>query len=342
MAEEPELERPLVEEDEDGGGPVKTFLEHLEDLRWTLIKLFSAVLISMVVCLVAGNYLVTVLRYPLNRAGLLFASPTNSPLTIFWGTNLLAEVKRESLTGYPPALNSNVHALLVVPRLVGSNDVVLSLTPAPPGTRTGLGGIPLKTYSPMSGPMVAIKLAIYGGLVLALPFILYFIGEFVLPALKVREKRFVLRATAVGGGLFVAGVVFCYFVMLPIALAAAAEFSRWLGFAADEWRAEDFIAFECLLLLVTGLSFELPIPILALVRIGILDYKKLSAMRPYWVVAELALCAVVTPTADPFTMVLLALPLHGLYEISVIIAWFWARADRRREAALALRGVEES
>jgi sec-independent protein translocase protein TatC len=330
MATEPE-EIPSEQWEEEGGGPVKGFLDHLEDLRWTLVKVFSSILISMFVCLVAGNYVVKILRYPLDRAGMLFGTSTNAPLVVVFGTNYVGEIPRSSLADYAPAQDSNLVAMIVVPRLEGTN-VMLGLEPAT-NIQNTLKNLPIKTYSPLSGPMVAIKIALYGGLVLGLPFSLFFIAEFVFPALKKREKTFVKQALVIGGGLFVLGVLFCYFVLLPIALAGAIEFSKWLGFVADEWRAEDFISFICIMLLVVGVSFELPIPILLLVKLGILDYRTLGKFRPYWVVAELVICAMLTPSADPFTMVLMALPLHALYEISFLIAWYWAWRDRRREAS---------
>ena len=147
------------------------------------------------------------------------------------------------------------------------------------------------------------------------------------------RQRLFQRALAVGGGLFAAGVAFSYYVLLPIALAGTIAFSNWLGFAADEWRAEDFISFICLMLLVVGVSFELPIPILVLVKLGIIDYQTLGRFRSYWIVIELVICAMLTPSADPFTMLLMALPLHALYEVSYFIARYWAWNDARKEKA---------
>ncbi|OQB91931.1 MAG: Sec-independent protein translocase protein TatC [Verrucomicrobia bacterium ADurb.Bin118] len=159
---------------------------------------------------------------------------------------------------------------------------------------------------------------------------LYFIGQFVLPALKVKEKEFVLRAIGIGAFLFLLGMAFCYFIMLQVALGATVQFSAWMGFYADEWRAEDYISFVCIFMLVMGVSFELPIVILALVKVGLLDFQKLNNFRAYWVVLELVICAFLTPSGDPFTMFLMAIPLHLLYEISILISWYWARKDRQQ------------
>jgi sec-independent protein translocase protein TatC len=82
-----------------------------------------------------------------------------------------------------------------------------------------------------------------------------------------------------------------------------------------------------------GISFELPIVILALVKVGLLNSQKLNSFRAYWVVLELVICAFLTPSGDPFTMFLMALPLHLLYEISTAISWYWSRKDNKRLAA---------
>jgi len=324
-----EADETFYDEEESEGGPVKPFLEHLEDLRWTLIKVFTSLAVAMLVCLVAGNHLVRFLTYPLQVASRHYTAPAGSVLTVHWGTNVVARLDRSEVKQWLPGLGTNVQALRVAPTEV-NGQWVLALQPETHGSLPEPDPfVLLKNYSPISAFMVAIKLALYGGLVLALPFMLYFIGQFVLPALKVHEKRFVLRALGIGGFLFVLGMAFCYFVLLEVALGATVQFSYWLGFRADEWRAEDYITFVCMFMLVMGVSFELPVVLLALVKIGLLDYEKLRTFRPYWVVAELVICAFLTPSGDPFTMILMAIPVHLLYEVSTLIAWYWARRERR-------------
>lgn len=321
---------PLPDAETHEGGPVKSFLEHLEDLRWTLIKVTAALAVSMIACLIGGNYLVRFLSYPLQLVNRLHTPKPSDTVTVHWGTNVVAKFARTNLATILPESHTNTAAFRVVPKRVG-NDVVLSLQPEEqPFTSPGRETVILKNYSPISAFMVAIKLALYGGLVISLPFILYFTGQFVLPALKIKERRFVMRSLGFGAVLFVLGMAFCYFIMMQVALAATVEFSNWLGFGADEWRAEDYISFVCISMLVMGVSFELPIVLLALVKIGVLSYQTLAKYRPYWVIAELVICAFLTPSGDPFTMFLMAVPLHVLYEISMLIAWYWHWRDARR------------
>src|SRR5208337_4567454 len=116
-----------------------------------------------------------------------------------------------------------------------------------------------------------------------------------------------------GVGLFLAGVAFCYFALMPVALSAAQMYSRWLGFGAFQWRAEDYISFVCKFLLGMGLGFELPVVILTLVKIGVLSYGTLAKARRYMIVINLVLGAFLT-TPEPITMLVMFVPLQGLYE----------------------------
>lgn len=331
MADEPEGTQPDPEETE--GGPVKSFLEHLEDLRWTLIKVTTTLAVSMLVCLIGADHIVHFLTYPLRVASRRQASRAAETVAVHWGTNVVARLARTNLAPILPEHSTNIHAFSILPKSV-HGEILLTLQPEEPAYASGTDNLVLlKNYSPIEAFMVTIKLALYGGGTLALPFMLYFIGQFVLPALKVKEKEFVLRSLGVGAFLFLLGMAFCYFLMLQVALGATVQFSQWLGFGADEWKAGDYISFVCIFMLVMGVSFELPIVILALVKIGLLDFQKLNSFRAYWVVVELVICAFLTPSGDPFTMFLMAIPLHLLYEISTGIAWYWAWKDKKRQAA---------
>ncbi|PYK62821.1 MAG: hypothetical protein DME21_05115 [Verrucomicrobia bacterium] len=104
-----------------------------------------------------------------------------------------------------------------------------------------------------------------------------------------------------------------------------------MGVKVPVWRAETYFSFVTKFMLGMGLGFELPVVLLALVKMGILDYQKLSAMRRYMVVINLILGALLT-TPEVFTQVVMALVLQMLYEISVWIAWYWERREKKKEA----------
>lgn len=346
MAYQGEEDRPESEfHDEEEGGPVKSFLDHLEDLRWVLIKCVVGVAILMIVCLIAAQHVLSVLTWPLTRADkyrkapgteLLWLAGTNVIGTSNPGTNFFPElgVTNQTRIGFD-----------LVPKMIGTNllltvDIVTNqarLTTLKSRRTT------LINLSPVGGFWVAFQVALYGGIVIAAPYLIYVIGGFLLPALKFKERKYVLRGFAIGSGLFMTGVFFCYFLLMPLALRASFQYSEWLGFTADQWRAEDYISFVCKFMLGMGLGFELPVVVLTLVKIGVVDYAKLKALRRYMIVVNLFLGAVLT-TPEVITQVLMFIPLQGLYELSVWIAGYWekderAKAKSRINLVLVILGV---
>jgi sec-independent protein translocase protein TatC len=190
----------------------------------------------------------------------------------------------------------------------------------------------LINLGPTSSFIVVTKVAIYGGIVLASPFVFYFIACFVFPALKMREKKYIYRGLGFGVGLFATGVTFCYFVLMPVALTASVQFAEWLGFGGNQWRAEDYINFVCKFMLGMGLGFEMPVVLLVLVKLGIVTHRMLASGRRYMIVICFVLGAVLT-TPEVITQVLMAIPLYFLYEITIWIAWYWERRDRLKDTA---------
>jgi sec-independent protein translocase protein TatC len=313
------------------GGPVKSFLEHLEDFRWLLIKCAVALSLTMLVCLIGANYVIGVIKWPLTRAHVNYPG-TNQIVTVSFGATRLGS--------YPitPAQQLLLHtgtnryaAVIVEPVMEGTNQMLgwrVNDDPAAVAEAQRMH-IDLVNLTPAGGFFVAFQVAFYGGMVLASPFLLYFIASFVFPALRIKERKYIYRALFVGGGLFLIGVAFCYFVLMPVALAASQMYSQWLGLGAFEWRAEEYISFVCKFMLGMGLGFELPVVILTLVKIGVLNYKMLRSMWRYMIVINLVLGAVLT-TPEVVTQVLMAVPLYMLYEITVWIAWYWEWRDRKR------------
>ena len=318
-------------EDSPEGGPVKTFLEHLEDFRWVLIKSLVALFLGMLICLFAANQVVSIIKWPLAHAP-RYRTDTNQTVVVSFGSN---HVGNFQLTpGQEQSLNLGTNrfvAVMVEPLVIGTNQVLgWRVTDNPTAIADAQRmNIELINLSPAGGFIVAFQVALYGGMVLASPFIFYFAAAFVFPALKIRERRYVYRGLAIGVGLFLTGVAFCYFALMPVALAAAQMYSRWLGLGALQWRAEDYISFVCKFMLGMGLGFELPVVILTLVKIGVLDYRTLSKARRYMIVINLILGAVLT-TPEPITQLVMFVPLQFLYEFTVWVAWYWDQPDRTR------------
>lgn len=329
MAHEPEEVRTDYEED---GGPVKSFLEHLEDLRWTLIKSAAAVAVGMVLCLIAGDTIVRILKRPLERSSLNLPSKQGYSLSLQFGTNHLGTFNlATNLIGTFQLWTNHAAAKLNITQ-VGSNYLV-ALEPVlnPDRIVHPSSKIELLNLSPAGGFFVAFQVAFYAGLVLASPFILYFVGQFVLPALKINEKKYLFRGLGIGSVLFFLGVAFCYFILMPMALAASFKYSQWLGFSALQWRAEEYIGFVCKFMLGMGLGFEMPVVILMLVKLGLVTADQLAKFRAYMVVINLVLGAVLT-TPEVLTQLMMFVPLQFLYEVSIWIARSWERQAKKREA----------
>jgi len=336
MAEDPEYTlTPSVPPDPDhedlGGGPVKTFLEHLEDLRWTFIKCAIAVFLGFVLCLSGSNVVIQFLKWPLTVAEGMRQSKEGR-VVLMLGTNVLTRMKPVD-SGLPSVDTNRDTVFRLAPTLVGTNWVLgFQQDTNPPASATRTFDVQLKTLGPVTAFSVVMQIAMFGGITVSIPFVLFFIAQFVLPALHQHEKSFLFKVSGWATFLFLLGVAFCYFVLLVICLSTTVSFSNWLGFAADEWKADEYISFVCWFMLGMGVAFQLPLVLLTLVKIGILDAAKLSKFRSYWVVAGLMIAAFITPDGNPLNMILLFLPLHLLYEISLVIAWWWGRKAARAEA----------
>ena len=323
---------PDLEVEDDGGGPIKSFLEHLEDFRWLLVKCVVTLSLGMLVCLLGANYVIGIIKWPLTQAHVSYPG-TNQIVSVSFGTNHLGNYpltpEQQQLLGTDAS--NRFTAVTVEPVRLGTNQVLGWRVVDDPAAVADMHRmhIELVNLSPAGGFFVAIQVAFYGGMLLAAPIMLFFIAEFVFPALRLKERKYVYRALFIGGGLFVVGVSFCYFVLMPVALAASQMYSQWLGLGALQWRAEEYISFVCKFMLGMGLGFELPVVILTLVKIDILSYTTLRKMWRYMIVINLVLGAVLT-TPEVITQVLMAGPLYMLYEITVWIAWYWEQPDRAK------------
>jgi Tat protein translocase TatC len=195
-----------------------------------------------------------------------------------------------------------------------------------------VNGHPLKpiTFGVAEPFMSTLKVAIYAGILIALPVLLYQLYAFLLPALKPTEKRVVLPFLILVPFLFIAGVVFSYFVVVP----AAAKFL--LNFNQTEFnvqvRASDYYGFLLTTLLAVGLVFQIPMGVVAVTRLGIVTPKQLSKNRRYAYLI-LIVIAMLLPGTDPVTMLIEAAPLLILFELSLILARLMGTPGEGSEAS---------
>ena len=165
--------------------------------------------------------------------------------------------------------------------------------------------------------MTTLKISIYAGILIALPVLLYQGYAFLLPALKPTEKRAALPFLILTPLLFIAGVVFSYFVVVPAALKFLLNFNQ--SEFNIQVRASEYYSFFILTLAALGLVFQVPVGILALTRLGIVTPQQLSHNRRYAYLI-LAIVAMLLPGTDPVTMLVELAPLLALFEFSLILA----------------------
>lgn len=195
----------------------------------------------------------------------------------------------------------------------------------------------MQSLTPTEGFMLSMKLAFFAGIVISFPFLLYFLMQFILPGLKPNEKKALWPAMAIGFGLFLVGVLFSYFFVLPKVLDFFYNYSAGMG-VENEWRIGYYITFATQFTLIFGLGFELPVVVMTLVKLGIMNYEMMKNTRSYAILAIIIIAAVITPTPDVFTLGLLAGPMIVLYEICIWLAYF----DNKRKAKLEADEEAES
>jgi sec-independent protein translocase protein TatC len=244
---------------------VKPFLEHMEELRWTLIKVGVTLGAAMALSFAFRSKLVRVLQWPLQQ---------------------------------------------VDPDLVST----------------------LRTLAVTDSLMISLQLAFYAGIVISFPLLLFFLAQFVLPALTAQEKKYVVPAIGGSFALFLIGVLFGFYFVLPQTLAFFFHDAQSLQWT-PAWTVRDYFSFVTRLTLAFGVAFELPVVVLALVRLGIVNFDLLSRTRPYAIVIILLIAVVLAPTPDVLTFLSLGIPMCLLYEGCIWLAWLMERMRRRAVAA---------
>ena len=248
---------------EDGEGERKSFIEHLEDFRRTLIKIGVALFIGFNTCLLFANRILWFLEEPWRQ-----------------------------------------------------------IVPGPEGQ--------LVSLRVTDAFVLWMKLAFYGGLVLASPAVIYFLLEFILPALKKKERDLLMPTFVFGTLLFLAGAAVCYYLMIPQTLKVFLKYTEWFNMKR-QWTAVDYVGFVTSFILAVGVTFEVPLVILILVRLGILSARMVARGRKVMVAAAVVLAAVLAPP-DPLSMMMMSLPLIAICELTIWMSWFVERWRIRRLA----------
>lgn len=186
---------------------------------------------------------------------------------------------------------------------------------------------PLLAVLPQGGQMIAtdvvgvflvpVKVALLVAFVIALPYVLYQIWAFVAPGLYAHEKRLVVPLIVTSSLLFVAGMAFAYFLVFPVVFGFMASIAP----AGVAWMTDidKYLSFALTMFVAFGVTFEVPVAVVLLVRMGMVSVAKLREIRPYVIVGAFVIGAVFTPP-DVISQLLLAFPLWILYEIGIVAA----------------------
>ncbi|MBI1884171.1 MAG: twin-arginine translocase subunit TatC [Chlamydiae bacterium] len=174
----------------------------------------------------------------------------------------------------------------------------------------------LRSLSPAGAFILSLKISFFSGLLLAFPFCSYFLSQFILPGLTSKEKKYLLPIFLWGNMLFILGVLLCYGVALPQSLHFFWKYHQMMGIIPS-WTIENYISFSVFLMLSFGIAFELPLVILTLIKFDVLEVRLLREKRRHAIVIIVIVAAVLTPSTDAFSQILLALPMIILYEICI-------------------------
>ncbi|MDA7864224.1 twin-arginine translocase subunit TatC [Akkermansiaceae bacterium] len=348
----------------------KPFFDHLEDLRVLITKIVVTLLIATLICFMYKDQLMEVIQRPVNEvwiekneerlpkdesislddweralalsqitpaleqqspelAATFWASEENASISTLTKAALIYRaVKELPEDEQTPFIESIPDADKEVRELAAK-----LLISEPAANLNSQGNLRImSSLKPTETFMLTMKLAFFAGIVISFPFLLYFLLQFVLPGLKKEERRALWPALAIGFGLFLGGVFFSYFFVLPKVLTFFYDWGQSMGISND-WRIGYYISFATTFVLIFGLAFELPVVVMTLVHLGILSFTVMNSTRAYAVLAIVVIAAIITPTPDIPTLLLLAGPMYILYEICIWLSYFYERKRKKEEEA---------
>ena len=179
----------------------------------------------------------------------------------------------------------------------------------------------LITNSPMGVFSVIINICVLGGVLMSLPFWLFFLGQFVAPALTAREKGLLVPTALSAFALFLGGAAFGYYLLAPSTIRVAFELNELMGYTVL-WTADKYYSLLMWVVLGMGAAFEFPLLIVLANYMGLIEVATLRKYRRHAIVVIFIIAAVVTPTPDPLNQCIFAVPLIVLYEISIWVCTF--------------------
>ncbi|HET9053106.1 MAG TPA: twin-arginine translocase subunit TatC [Cyclobacteriaceae bacterium] len=263
-----------------------TFLDHLEELRWHIIR---AVLAIVVLMIFAFTYIEEIFDY-------IILAPAKIDFIFFKWMCSLGE-----LTGAKEAL------------------CVVEALPFNIQSRNMTGQF-----------MMSITASFMVGLVVSFPYVVWELWSFVRPGLETKERKFSRGAVFAISSLFLLGVSFGYFILSPMTIWFLSTY-QVSSMIVNEFDITSYVSTVASLVLGCGLLFQFPVVVYFLTKIGLVTPALMRQYRRHAIVVIIILGAVVTPSADPFSLAIISLPLYFLYEISIFTSAVVLRKKRKRE-----------
>ncbi|MCE7068279.1 twin-arginine translocase subunit TatC [Dyadobacter sp. CY326] len=277
-----------IESEEEEVGKEMSFIGHLEELRWHVIRAGGSILVFAIIAFV---YIKEIYHY-------VIIAPSQPD---FWTYRMLcklaAVVKYDELC--IKALNFKLQAIGV------GDQFTMSMTSS-----------------------------VIAGLVFAFPYAFWEVWRFIKPGLRPAEQKSARGAVFYVTFLFFSGVFFGYYVVTPLAINFLANFTLDPSII-NEFSLSSYISLVATLTLACGIAFQLPIVVYVLAKVGVLTPSFMREYRKHAMIVILIVAAVITPSPDIYSQVIVAIPLFLLYELSILVAGKVEREKLREEKALA-------
>jgi len=266
----------MAENNQDEVSLQMSFMQHLDALRWHLVRSAIAIVIIGVALFCYNNFL--------------------------FDTVIFGPLKQDFFS---------YKALCAIGHKIGAGDV-MCMTIKP---------MQLQTLAASEQFFTHMWIAILGGIILAFPYIIYELWKFIKPALKNTESAPAKLFVIVASVLFIIGILFGYFILFPMSYNFLINYNLSDGnFVHTQNTLDDYISLISTMTLVSGIVFELPIMVYLLSKIGLLTPTFMRNYRKYAVVVILIVAAVITPSPDITSQMVVAIPMYLLYEISIFVS----------------------
>jgi sec-independent protein translocase protein TatC len=315
---------------EEQSMPAMSFGEHIEDLRRHLILALVGLVVGVIITFIPpaslGWRVMHVMQDPAQaaldkfyteeaqrRAALAETKKEIQPFHVQADAAAFAKAVQGIFPDLKPAAPETLKGKVVPLELEFTrSELILSIQNNIEKRNAMISLGPLETMS------IFFFVCIVAGLVISSPWVFWQLWMFVAAGLYRHERHYVMRFLPFSLGLFLAGVFLCFFAVLPVTLDFLLQFNVWLG-VEPTLRISEWMGFATILPLIFGVCFQTPLVMLIIERLGIFTAEDMRAKRKYAILIMVVAAAVITPTQDPFSLMLLAGPMILLYELGLLL-----------------------